>query len=450
MVFVSVICPTYKRHRYIPFLIEQYQKQTYPKDKMELIIFDDTPIAYPFEIKDTSIKYFHDNSKHFEIWEKRNKLNELSSGDIIVCFDDDDFQLNSRVQYSVDSLVNSIKLLAGCSSMVIYDIKENTFYEKTTNNLKNIMNGSFAYKKQLLKNSKYKQTPNNYFEEKSFTKNFSVPYILLEHRKVFVVISHNSNTIDKVQFCKTVIADTNYINSIFFDISKILNITPYIYWINLDECKERFESMTTQLEHYKYNERIPAIKYPTKPYNKKKCSSSQAGCFYSHIEALTRINNDKSRNIGIVCEDDIHFKNMSNFNEIIFYYINSAPKDWEIIQLHVIYKHKNIKVKNELSMKSWSKNNFSTLIYIIRKAGVSKIIDSTRNITNTSIVIADEFIYKKCKTYTIELPYFESKLCFKSSINESHKDFHRTNNEYIIEQRNLLENITYPFFFEIN
>ena len=72
--FVSVICPSYKRHRFIPFLIEQFNNQTYPKDKLELIIFDDTPIAYPFDIEDDRVRYIHDNSKHYMLWEKRNKL----------------------------------------------------------------------------------------------------------------------------------------------------------------------------------------------------------------------------------------------------------------------------------------------------------------------------------------------------------------------------------------
>ena len=99
--FVSVVCPTYKRHRYIPFLIKQFNMQTYDATKMELIIFDDSPIPYDFdEIQnDDRIIYMHDNSKHFYIWEKRNILNEKAKGDIIICMDDDDIQSKYRVEH---------------------------------------------------------------------------------------------------------------------------------------------------------------------------------------------------------------------------------------------------------------------------------------------------------------------------------------------------------------
>ena len=39
--FVSVVTPTYNRKRFIPFLIQCYNSQSYPKDKMEWIIYDD-------------------------------------------------------------------------------------------------------------------------------------------------------------------------------------------------------------------------------------------------------------------------------------------------------------------------------------------------------------------------------------------------------------------------
>ena len=48
MVDVSVICPTYHRHMFIPILIEQFNNQNY-QGKMELIIFDDSEEPYPFD-----------------------------------------------------------------------------------------------------------------------------------------------------------------------------------------------------------------------------------------------------------------------------------------------------------------------------------------------------------------------------------------------------------------
>jgi len=41
MIHVSVVTPTYQRRPFIHALIQIYQEQTYPKEKMEWIILDD-------------------------------------------------------------------------------------------------------------------------------------------------------------------------------------------------------------------------------------------------------------------------------------------------------------------------------------------------------------------------------------------------------------------------
>ena len=84
MARVTVICPTFKRHRYLPILVEQFKNQDYNKSLMDLIILDDSPDPFPFlkEEKDKNIQYIHDKQKSM-LWEKRNKLNDLSTGDII-------------------------------------------------------------------------------------------------------------------------------------------------------------------------------------------------------------------------------------------------------------------------------------------------------------------------------------------------------------------------------
>ena len=40
--FVSVLCPTYNRQALIPLVVEQFMSQRYPKDRMELVILDDS------------------------------------------------------------------------------------------------------------------------------------------------------------------------------------------------------------------------------------------------------------------------------------------------------------------------------------------------------------------------------------------------------------------------
>jgi len=88
--FVSVITPTYKRHEHIPVVIEMFNKQDYPNDKMELIIYDDSPTPMDCLPKQSNIFYVH-TPRHISLQQKRNALNCMAKGDIIVAFDNDDY-----------------------------------------------------------------------------------------------------------------------------------------------------------------------------------------------------------------------------------------------------------------------------------------------------------------------------------------------------------------------
>ena len=195
--FVSVVTPTYNRRNFLPILIHLYKLQTYPAAKRELIIYDDSPKSNEDIIpkNDPSIRYYYDPVK-ITLGEKRNKLNELAKGDIIVCFDDDDFHYPERITYSVTKL-NSEKVdIAGCSVLDIYytDIKKTFQFGPYGRN--HGTNGTFAYRKSYV--LKHKHDPEkNAQEEPSFTNNFSERMANLQTDKVILCISHDSNTYDK-------------------------------------------------------------------------------------------------------------------------------------------------------------------------------------------------------------------------------------------------------------
>ena len=62
--FVSVITPTYNRRRFLPYLIQCYLQQTYPKERMEWIILDDGEDCVK-DVFDEAVKVSlsHKNSK---------------------------------------------------------------------------------------------------------------------------------------------------------------------------------------------------------------------------------------------------------------------------------------------------------------------------------------------------------------------------------------------------
>jgi GR25 family glycosyltransferase involved in LPS biosynthesis len=446
--FVSVVCPTYKRHRYIPFLIKQFNMQTYDATKMELIIFDDSPNPYGFdEIKnDDRIIYIYDNSKHFYIWEKRNILNEKAKGDIIICMDDDDIQSKYRVEHSVEKLCKSKCLLAGYHGLLIYNLRDNLLYDIRHEKKNHILNCTFAYKKELLKKTKYLDNKKNCAEEKSFTKNFTEPTELLNKNMVIICVNHMENTIDKTFLCKKKLNKQEYME--YYEINNTLQeVNICVYWINLRKSRRRFVSMKQQLENV-INIRIDAVENSkiSHPTAKK----AEIGCFLSHINAIKEFHNSEYK-LSVICEDDLYIKNVNNFNEIIFYYSKIAPEDWEILQLYTIYHYENEQIENYNKTDLWSEwkiTYYSTLIYIINKKGSEKIIntfneDQKTNFMNVKYIQSDKYIYSNCKTYTINLPYFQEKN-FESTIHKKHKSLHDRTSK-ILKDSLKDKQLSYPF-----
>ena len=119
--FVSVCTPTYNRAVFLPQLIKCFQAQTYPKEKMEWIIVDDSDESTEHFFKDVEcVKYFRVKEK-MKLGKKRNFMNSKATGDILVYMDDDDFYPPDRVKHAVHRLCSNPKaMVAGRSIVYIY------------------------------------------------------------------------------------------------------------------------------------------------------------------------------------------------------------------------------------------------------------------------------------------------------------------------------------------
>jgi len=102
---VSVITPTLNRERWMPGLFHVFDAQTYPEK--ELLVLDDSTTASRFfgALDDPRVVYLHSDVA-LTIGEKRNRLVERATGEIVVCFDDDDF-------YAAHYLDTVVRLLQG-------------------------------------------------------------------------------------------------------------------------------------------------------------------------------------------------------------------------------------------------------------------------------------------------------------------------------------------------
>jgi glycosyltransferase involved in cell wall biosynthesis len=195
--FVSICTPTYNRRPFIPYLIKCFQNQDYPQDRMEWIIIDDGTDKIYDLVKDISnIKYYSYESK-IHLGEKRNLMHSKCRGSILVYMDDDDYYPAERVSHAVERLTaNPQALCAGSSIIHIHFKNLNKIYQFGPYGERHATAGTFAFKKELLKYTRYEDTA-EMSEEKYFLKNYTIPFVQLDPRKTILVITHPYNTFDK-------------------------------------------------------------------------------------------------------------------------------------------------------------------------------------------------------------------------------------------------------------
>jgi len=199
--FVSICTPTFNRRPFIPIIIKCFENQTYPRDKMEWIIIDDgTDKIEDLVAHLPYVKYFKYDEK-MTLGKKRNVLNEKAEGDIIVYMDDDDYYPPERVKHAVDTLRNSKALCAGSSAMFIYFKHINKMYQFGPYGPNHSTAATFAFKKELLKQTKFDED-SSVAEERKFLKDYTIPFVQLESTKTILVFSHIHNSFDKKELLK--------------------------------------------------------------------------------------------------------------------------------------------------------------------------------------------------------------------------------------------------------
>ena len=200
---VSIVTPTYNRRRFIPSLIRMVQQQTYPKDRIEWIVYDDgqEPVGDLLEAERHNLPTLHYifSEEKMTLGEKRNRLNEEAKGSIIVAMDDDDFYFPQRVSKAVEVLMKSPTVdLVGSSLVYMYFTDTKDIYSIGPYFPKHATNGTMAWTKRYAMSRRYDETV-AFAEEKSFLEEYKNPLIQLDCMDVMLVISHSDNTFDKTQ-----------------------------------------------------------------------------------------------------------------------------------------------------------------------------------------------------------------------------------------------------------
>jgi glycosyltransferase involved in cell wall biosynthesis len=201
--FVSVLTPTYNRRKFIPAAIRCFKAQTYPQNRMEWIILDDGTD----KVKDLfdaaalpNVRYVAlPDGEKLPIGAKRNQINEMAKGDIVVCWDDDDFYPPERVQKCVTKLRSTPGRrvpVTGSSEIYLYFTDRDEIWSAGPYGPNHCTNGTMAYWRSYFQTHRYDDTAEK-AEERQFMDNWRTPVLQMKPEDTMLVICHAYNTFDK-------------------------------------------------------------------------------------------------------------------------------------------------------------------------------------------------------------------------------------------------------------
>jgi glycosyltransferase involved in cell wall biosynthesis len=198
---VSVLTPTYNRRKFIPAAIQMFKAQTYPAALVEWIVLDDgdDKVGDLFAASGLKNVRYVQVSEKMKIGAKRNQLNKLAKGDIVVCWDDDDYYPPDRIKNAVTALCRvpgRRTPVAGCSKLYLYYADRQEIWAIGPYNPNHCTNGTMSYWRLAMKDHKYDETVDK-AEERSFMNNWTTPVVQMDPDEVMLVICHTKNTFDK-------------------------------------------------------------------------------------------------------------------------------------------------------------------------------------------------------------------------------------------------------------
>lgn len=191
--FVSVLVPTQDRRTFLPQLLRYFRAQTWPADRLELVVVDDgrDPVA-DLVAGDRRITYAALPTK-VPLGTKRNHLVELAKGEILVHMDDDDWYPPERVARAVAALHDTGADVVGRSDLAFWDRGTQAVHLLPRIGPKHACASTMAYRRSYW--DKVKFAPDPHGEERQFLKCFDAHLAQLpgEPWDTVLGISHGAN-----------------------------------------------------------------------------------------------------------------------------------------------------------------------------------------------------------------------------------------------------------------
>ena len=194
---VSCIMPTANRRPWVPSAIEYFLRQDYPN--LELVVLDDGEDRVADLIPPhPRIRYVALEERRV-LGDKRNRACELARGDLIVHWDDDDWQAPHRLRYQVDALEASGAGLCGTNKTLYFapETGQAWLYSFPEGLRHWVAGSSLCYRRSLWNENRF--APVAVGEDTRFVwdQRAGIPLILPDHR-FFAAMIHSGNSSQKV------------------------------------------------------------------------------------------------------------------------------------------------------------------------------------------------------------------------------------------------------------
>jgi glycosyltransferase involved in cell wall biosynthesis len=152
---VSCIMPTHNRRRFVPLAIQLFLRQDY--EPKQLVVLDDgTDSVEDLIPHDDRFLYIRLAGK-MSLGAKRNLGCSMARGDIIMHWDDDDWQGSQRIRHMTGSLLRENADLCGLNPLYFYDIRSGLawLYRHPPDLRFWVAGTSFCYRRQLWERNRF-------------------------------------------------------------------------------------------------------------------------------------------------------------------------------------------------------------------------------------------------------------------------------------------------------
>jgi GR25 family glycosyltransferase involved in LPS biosynthesis len=155
-----------------------------------------------------------------------------------------------------------------------------------------------------------------------------------------------------------------------------MNEFPPMYYINLDNRVDRNEHMKSIISSFNMKAtRISA----TNVENYKVCVESvpnwlrpsEIACLVSHLRAIRKWLTTSDSDIAMICEDDVSFEHVPQWNFTWGQFMNSLPYYWEICQCCIIF-HPQQKII--INMHDRTEFDYSAACYILKRSYAERLM----------------------------------------------------------------------------